>query len=232
MQTVKNTPEKLVMRMEANIPLANAIRRSIDEVPTLAIDEVEIFKNDSALFDEVLAHRLGLVPLKTDGKMNEKTSIDLKLTKTGPATVYSEDLQGSGEVIYHKMPITLLEKGQEIEIVATAKLGKGSEHAKYSPGIAYYRNIFEVKSKKPEVQKIIESSQSEMKPEKKGDTWKCDLNDPEIDEIRKADNDSINETDEILLFVESFGQLSAKDILIKAIDALGMNLSEFEKQLK
>jgi DNA-directed RNA polymerase subunit D len=232
MQTIKNTPEKIIMRMEANIPLANAIRRSIDEIPTLAIDEVEIFKNDSALFDEVLAHRLGLVPLKTDGKMNEKTSIDFKLAKTGPGTVYAEELKGSGEVVYDKIPITMLEKGQEIEVVATAKLGKGTEHAKYTPGIAYYRNLLEVKSKNPEVQKIIESSQGEMKPEKKGDTWKCDLTDPEAEKIKNIDGDSIKEADEILLFIESFGQMSSKDILTRAVGALGENLGEFEKQVK
>ena len=65
MEVVKKTPELLVIRTEANESLANAIRRSVSEVPTLAIDEVEIFKNDSALYDEMLALRLGLVPLKT-----------------------------------------------------------------------------------------------------------------------------------------------------------------------
>ena len=73
METVQNTSGKLIMRIPANEPLANAIRRSVSEVPTLAIDEVEIFKNDSALYDEVLAHRFGLVPLKMEKSMNSKT---------------------------------------------------------------------------------------------------------------------------------------------------------------
>lgn len=232
MQTVKNTPEKLVMRMEANLSLANALRRSVDEIPVLAIDEVEIFKNDSAIFDEVLAHRLGLIPLKTDKKMSEKTAIDFKLTKTGPGAVYAEELKGGGEVLYPKMPITVLEKGQEIEIVATARLGKGTSHAKYEPGLAFYKSIFEVKSKNPEVQKIVENSKGEIKPEKKGDTFKCDLSDSEVDEIKNLDAEAIKESDEILFFVESFGQIAAKDILTKAVSALNENLSEFEKQIK
>jgi len=46
---------------------ANAFRRAmIGEVPTLAIDDVRIYDNTSAFFDEMLAHRLGLIPLKTD----------------------------------------------------------------------------------------------------------------------------------------------------------------------
>ena len=167
MQVIEKTPEKLILRMPANESLANALRRSISEVPTLAIDEVEIFKNDSALYDEVLAHRLGLVPLKTEKSMSSKTKIDFKLSKTGPCTVYAEDLQGAGEVVQGKIPLTLLAEGHKLEIVATAILGKGIQHAKYIPGLCYYRHLVEVKST-PEIDKIIQHSSSSMKPEKKG----------------------------------------------------------------
>ena len=51
----------------ASPAFANAIRRAmIGEVPTLAIEDVRIYDNTSALFDEMLAHRLGLIPIRTD----------------------------------------------------------------------------------------------------------------------------------------------------------------------
>ena len=99
MVVILKTPEKIIIRTNANESLANAIRRSIDEVQVLAIDEVEIFKNDSALYDELLAHRLGLVPLKTEKGMSEKTKIEFKLSKLGPCSVYSGDIDGNAEVV-------------------------------------------------------------------------------------------------------------------------------------
>ena len=100
MKVIKKSPERIVIRTDMSYNLINAIRRSVDEIPTLAVDEVEFFKNDSALYDEFLAHRLGLVPLRTDSKMGTKTSIDLKLKKVGPDTVYSKDLRGGAKVIF------------------------------------------------------------------------------------------------------------------------------------
>ena len=51
----------------ASTAFANAFRRAmIGEVPTLAIEDVRIYDNTSALFDEMLAHRIGLIPLRTD----------------------------------------------------------------------------------------------------------------------------------------------------------------------
>jgi len=55
MELILKTQEKLVLRVEENEPLLNALRRSVAEIPTLAINEVEIFKNDSALYDEVIS---------------------------------------------------------------------------------------------------------------------------------------------------------------------------------
>ena len=54
---------------DSNPAYTNTLRRiMIDEVPTMAIEEVEFFKNNSILYDEIIAHRLGLIPLKTDLK--------------------------------------------------------------------------------------------------------------------------------------------------------------------
>ncbi|KAF9059204.1 insert subdomain of RNA polymerase alpha subunit [Rhodocollybia butyracea] len=47
--------------------IANAFRRiMIAEVPTLAIEHVYVFNNTTVIHDEILAHRLGLIPLNVD----------------------------------------------------------------------------------------------------------------------------------------------------------------------
>lgn len=231
MQVIQKTPEKLIIRMESNESLANAIRRSISEVPTLAIEDVEIYKNDSAIYDEMLAHRLGLVPLKTEKSMNAKTKIEFKLSKVGPGIVYASDLKGAASVVEGKIPVTLLREGHKIEIIATAVLGKGIDHAKFIPALCYYRHISEVSSGK-EIDAIIQKSKGLIPAEKKGSKWICDLNEAEMDEIKKIDEKAIKDTPELIFVVESFGQMDAKDIFTSAINALESNLTEFEKAVK
>lgn len=232
MEILLKTPEKLIFRTELNYSLLNAIRRSVEEIPTLAIDDVEIFKNDSALYDEVLAHRLGLVPLKTDSKMSGKTAIDFKLKKTGPCIVYSRDLKGDAKIIYDKIPLTLLEKDQEVEIVATAILGTGLSHTKHVPGLVYYRHLSEVKSGNEKIDAIAQSARGVMKPEKRGSKWICDLTDAQADEIKSTDKDSISDSTDMLVFIESFGVLDADKIFTKALEVLRENVESFEQSLK
>ncbi|CAK7324484.1 unnamed protein product [Dovyalis caffra] len=89
--------------------VANAFRRIlISEVPTMAIEKVFIANNTSVIQDEVLAHRLGLIPIKVDPRLfeylsandtpNEKNTIVLKLhARCLPGqsrrTVYSQELK-------------------------------------------------------------------------------------------------------------------------------------------
>ena len=203
----------------------------MSEVPILAIDEVEIFKNDSALYDEVLSHRLGLVPLKTEKSMSSKTSVSLKLSKSGPGTVYSSDLKGAADVIYGNIPLTILNPGHKIELVAKARLGIGREHAKHVPGLCYYRHRLEIKSS-PEADKIIKSAKGLITPEKKGNAWICDLPEADSLKIEQVTKESPKDSDEILLIIESYGNMPAKDIFTKAIEAIQANLEEFEKAIK
>lgn len=232
MELVEKNPERIVLKMDNNTSFANAIRRSVEEVPTLAIDEVEIFKNDSALYDEIIAHRLGLVPLKMEGKTYEKSAIELKLVKQGPGMAYSSDLSGNAEPVHPEIPITLLEKGQSLELVATARLGTGLQHAKYVPGLCYYRTLFEVKSKNAQINSLVEHAPKALiKPIKKGESWLCDLPEAVADDIASIDKDAVSESNQILFVVESFGQMKAEEILIKALDALSTNLNAFEKAL-
>src|SRR3989442_14161196 len=79
---------------------ASALRRiMLSEVPTMAIETVDFKKNDSSLNDEIIAVRLGLVPLTFDqdayelppkeGKLTSRHRVKLTLKKKGPAMGYS-----------------------------------------------------------------------------------------------------------------------------------------------
>jgi DNA-directed RNA polymerase subunit D len=129
---------------------ANAFRRAmIGEVPTLAIENVRIYDNTSAFFDEMLAHRLGLIPIKTDLSTyvtQEKCScggagcpgcmVTFTLSVEGPKTVLSSDLipqDPKATPVYENIPIVKLAKGQKLVIEAHAVLNTGREHAKWQP---------------------------------------------------------------------------------------------------
>lgn len=232
MEIIEQTPERLVMRLDVNESLANAIRRSINEIPVLAIDEVEIFKNDSALYDEFLAHRIGLVPLKNESGLNEKSEIELKLVKTGPGVVYASDFKGGAQVVHPMTPLTMLEKDQEVEVIARARLGKGIDHEKHSPGICYYRHLHYVTAKNSHIEKLVEQSRGMIKSEKTKDGILCDLNESTVEEITKHDPQALKQAPEILFIVESFGQLPAKEIVLRALRVLGDNVEAFEKAFK
>ncbi|MBS7626360.1 DNA-directed RNA polymerase subunit D [Candidatus Bathyarchaeota archaeon] len=133
---------------------ANTLRRiMIAEVPTMAIDDVIIIENTSILFDEVLAHRLGLIPLVTDldtytlpdrcdckselGCNRCRVSLTLEAGANDKTiTVYSGDLKPENPTIRpvsDKIPIVKLAPGQKLKLEAYARLGRGQEHAKWQP---------------------------------------------------------------------------------------------------
>ena len=137
---------------------ANALRRAmVSEVPTLAIDDVRIYDNTSALFDEMLAHRLGLIPIKTDlatysrketcaceGAGCPSCSVTYTLSVEGPKTVVSGDLipqDPEAVPVHDNIPIVKLTKGQKLVLEARAILNTGKEHAKWQPTvICGYKN--------------------------------------------------------------------------------------------
>jgi DNA-directed RNA polymerase subunit D len=154
--------ERIVFIIEdVDVTFVNAIRRTcIADIPTLAIEDVEIYKNDAKMFDEVLAHRLGMIPIKTDldsyvmpsecdcDSHCSNCSVSFLLKEKGPKIVYSKDLKTDDPAIkpvYDTIPIVRLREDEEVELEAIAELGLGSEHAKWQVvttcGYKYYPEI-------------------------------------------------------------------------------------------
>lgn len=237
MEILEKTENQIAWKSEVEDSLANAVRRYISQISVLAIDEVEIFKNDSPLYDETISHRLGLVPLKSDKAINEKSTAQFKLVKK-EGVVYSGDLKGNVEIVYDKIPLTLLNKSQELELVATAKAGKGSEHSKFNPGLMYYRNISDVIIGKEFYEKV-KSIFPKNDIKDKGDKIiiRDDLK-KEAADVCEGLAEEVGKTAEIVpqkglvIVVESFGQMPVNKILSKSIEALKKDLAEFSKNLK
>ena len=133
------------------VPLqyTNALRRiCLNGVPVFAIDTIDVITNTSVLADEGIAHRLGLIPLKTDlsefGKISEintddssnKVLLTLDAGKSEQTrTVFSGDLHSEDSYVKptsDTIPIVDLAPDQEIKFEAYAKLGIGVNHAKWN----------------------------------------------------------------------------------------------------
>jgi len=145
----------------------NSLRRiMLVEVPSMAIDEVVVIENSSMLHDEILAHRMGLIPLKTDldsynlpaecpckselGCNLCRVSLTLDVqAKDVAKTVYSGDLTPENPNIVpasDKVPIVKLAPDQRIRLEAYARLGKGEKHAKWQPvSVCAYKQFPKVK---------------------------------------------------------------------------------------
>ncbi len=132
---------------------ANALRRAMmAEVPAMAIDDVIIIENTSVLYDEVIAHRLGLIPIKTDldayvlpeecdckselGCSKCRASFTLEAEAVDePVLVYSSALKAESDAtpVSGNIPIVKLGPMQRLKLELYAKLGRGLEHAKWQP---------------------------------------------------------------------------------------------------
>jgi DNA-directed RNA polymerase subunit D len=128
---------------DATNAYANALRReSIGNIPTFAIDTVTIYENSSSMFDEYIAHRIGLIPISTPAKgYSAKDEVLFSLDADGPKTVYSKDITSSDKevkVSNGAIPVIKLAEGQKIRLDGKAVLGIGSKHAKFQPGLVTY----------------------------------------------------------------------------------------------
>lgn len=238
MKVINKKDNQITFVAEIDESLANAVRRYLNQVPIIAVEEVEISKNDSPLYDETIAHRIGLIPLKMDKLVNEKTIVKFKLSAKKEGIVYSGELTGGVKIVYDKIPITSLKKGQELEIVATAKVGKGDKHSKFSPGIMFYRNVVDVKIDKDCPQEVINICPQKILKLENGkivveNDYKCDMCEACVELCKKQGKDSIKliPTKELVITLESFGQLTVEEIFKKSIEVLKKDLAVVSKKI-
>lgn len=155
MKVLEDTHDTVSLRLEGiDRSYANAVRRfCISEVPAMAIDDVVILENSSVLYDEILAHRLGMIPIKTDLERYNlpedcdcgnplgchKCRVLFVLDAKGRdkvSTVNSGDLVSEDREVRpvsETIPLVKLAPGQSVKLEAYARLGKGKEHAKWQP---------------------------------------------------------------------------------------------------
>ena len=125
------------------IQYANALRRiCLNGVPIYAVESVDVLENSSVLADEGIAHRIGLIPLKTDlesskdGNENDKIMLTLDSGISDETrTILSGDFKSQDSSVIpisNDIPIVTLAPGQSLKIEAYARLGKGTEHAKWN----------------------------------------------------------------------------------------------------
>jgi DNA-directed RNA polymerase subunit D len=146
-----------------DVSFANSLRRTmVAEVPMMVVEDIFYFDNSSLVPDEVLAHRVGLVPLKTNlesyvlpeecdceaelgcPKCRAVLTMDIEAGED-TVTVYSGDLipeDPSIAPVSSRIPLAKLAPGQAIKFEAYAQLGQGKVHAKWSPvSMCVYQNV-------------------------------------------------------------------------------------------
>jgi DNA-directed RNA polymerase subunit D len=242
---------------DATPAFANALRRAaIREVPVMAIDEVEFKRNDSAMYDEVLAHRLAMIPLKTPlsgyvlpgeckcgGEGCPGCTVELRVKAEGPTTVMSGDLKSSDEEvtpISNSIPIVKLVEGQDLEFTATARLGLGKDHAKWIPGVVAYKYmpVINIAPRKCSgCEKCVEVCPKDVLGLREGRPY---VKDPEactecnacID-VCSEDAITISADQKKFVFtVESSGTVPPEQIILRAIDSLKDKFEEFSRLVK
>lgn len=249
---------KAVILLE-NVPvtIGNSIRRIIlSDISTLAIERVFIFKNNSLMNDDMLAHRLGLIPLKTpvgkyalpgevcegDDCKPEYASLSLSAdAEDSPLIVFSSDIKSVDpdvKPVSDDIEIVKLAPGQSIEVEMWAYMGKGREHAKWTPvSVSVVRGVPVVEIINPECgdkcEKCVKSCPKNLLYVENGklkikNIYKCTtckLCEEVCPNNIKVD---IDESSSILYF-EVIGQLTPSEILSEAFDELVRKLDDFHR---
>ena len=141
-QILTSNDKKISIKLiGVSLHYANALRRiCLNGVPIFAIDTIDVLENSSVLPDEGIAHTLGMIPLKTELNGIDESNHRIVLVLDSGNTenvkiVTSAELESKDEVvkpISKQIPIVHLAPGQRIKLEAYAKLGRGTEHAKWN----------------------------------------------------------------------------------------------------
>jgi len=231
----------------------NTLRRLVlQRVPSMTVEEVTFVENGSALYDEAVAHRMGLVPLVTDldsyfiksqckcnGNGCARCELQFTLDKKGPCTVYAEDLKFADPKVkpaYPKMPITKLLEGQNLKLEGKASLGCGKQHMKFAPGTIHYRGYPKIKMNKAgEVaaeQCPVNVFRREGKTVKVADDEACILCNACVEMSPEGAIDVKASEEDFILTVESWGQLQIKEIVLKALEILDEEMEALKESIK
>jgi DNA-directed RNA polymerase subunit D len=253
MKLLNKDDEKIVFLIkDTDATAVNTLRRLIvNEVPTLAIEEVNFLKNSSAMYDEFVAHRIGLIALKTDlksytmpdkckckGKGCAHCQLYFSLKAQGPGTVYAGEMASKDpkvKPVFPKTPIVKLLKKQVLEFDGIAVLGTGKDHMKFSPGLVYYQSYPIIKLgnvKNPEqIAALCPTKVFEVKNNKLSvaDEERCILCNACADASSEIKIDGSKK--DFIFTVETFGQLSPNEIVSKAFDVFDEKLDEFTERI-
>ena len=142
MQILTSDDKKISIKLKGvSLYYVNELRRiCLNGVPIFAIDTVDVIENSSVFADENLAHTLGLIPLKTELDGSDESNSRVMLVLDSEATddvkiVTTEELESKDQVVKptsKQIPIAHLAPGQRIKLEAYARLGRGTEHAKWN----------------------------------------------------------------------------------------------------
>ena len=239
---------------------ANALRRTlISDIPKLAIDKVvfhhgqirdeqgNVYDSSLPLFDEIVAHRLSLIPLVSDLKMNFREdctcggkgcslcTASFSINKIGPSTLTSGDLNAvSGTAAAPAdpdIPIVKLGPKQAILVSVEAVLGTAAKHAKWqaTSGVAYkYGRKFLVPKKSGvKWEKIKEACpKSVVKEDSEMITFTDDEPCSELTPLFENPQVKLEEDDSTYTFqFETDGSLSAMDTLEYALKRIPQRLN-------
>lgn len=232
----------------------NTYRRFVlEKLPAMAIDTVELIENSSALYDEMLAHRLGLVVLKTDtesyfvkehckckGVGCARCTLDLTLEAEGPGIVYAEQLKSKDPAVvpvHGKTPLVKLLAHQKVKLIARAVLSTGKEHIKFSPGLIYYQGYPNIKIgavKSPDAiaeicpTKVFSSDHKKLSIK---DKEACILCMACVD-ASKGDVEVSGSASDFIVTIEPWGQLTPGEMVEGLVHALHEQIDSLSEEIK